>query len=78
MKISEQYAAEFKPGGKRACQKCERRSHGKFCSFCINKELLWLGVSSKTLRIASSVFRNPKTPERFEQAIEAIDKELKE
>lgn len=76
MKLSEQYAAEFAQGGENRCKKCGRRSHGKFCSFCINKELLWLGVSSKTLRLASSVFRNPKTPERFEQAIAAIDKEL--
>lgn len=75
MKLSEQYAREFKAGGNKACQKCARRSHGNFCSFCINKELLWLGVSIKTLRLASAVFR-AGNPAKTKLAVEAIDKEL--
>lgn len=76
MKLSELYVQEFKPGGRRHCLKCQRQSHGKWCGFCIDKELRSLGVSQKTMRLASAVIRRGN-PVKIQQAIEAIEREIK-
>jgi len=77
MKLAKMYAAEFKPGGERECIKCGRQSHGNYCAFCIDKTLVDLGVSKKTMRLASAVFRRTTNPEKVEQAIAAIEREIK-
>lgn len=77
MKLAKMYAAEFKPGGELECIKCGRQSHGNYCAFCIDKTLRELGVRVETMRIASAVFRNSSNPEKIEQAIAAIEEEIK-
>lgn len=74
MKLSEQYAAEFKPGGKLLCAAHNNWSHTGKCSFCIRDELLAAGVSHKTLSKVSASLR--KAMINTTEAIAAIDKEL--
>lgn len=73
MTLAEMYAREFQQGGKKSCVKCGKPSHGKWCSFCIDKELRACGVSKKTMRIASAVFRRGGNTN---QAIAAIEREI--
>lgn len=77
MKLAKMYAKEFKPGGERECIKCGRQSHGNYCAFCIDKTLREMGVSVETMRLASAVFRRTTNPEKVNQAIAAIEAEIK-
>ena len=77
MKLAKMYAAEFKPGGERECIKCSRQSHGNYCAFCIKKTLKALKVTEETLRESSKVFKNSINKDQINQAIAAIEAEIK-
>lgn len=77
MKLAKMYANEFKPGGGNECIKCSRQCHSNYCSFCIDKTLRELGVSVKTMRDSSAVFRSSSNSEKIKQAIKAIEGEIK-
>jgi hypothetical protein len=74
MKLSEQYAAEFNPGGNNKCVRHNNWCHTGKCSFCVRDELLAAGVTNKTLSQVSAKLR--KAMINTQEAIEAIDKEL--
>lgn len=77
MKLAKMYAKEFNSGGEKSCAKCGRQCHGTHCSFCIDRTLIELGVSVETMRKASAVFRRTTNPEKINEAIAAIEAEIK-
>lgn len=75
MSLSKLYAAEFKQGGKKSCERCSRQSHGALCSFCLKDDLLGAGVKKRTLQLCSAVFRVGNKA-RFKLAIDVLDLEI--
>lgn len=74
--LAKQYYNEFKPGGENTCR-CGKPCHSDACAFCLDKQLRELGVSRKTMRLASAVFRQSKSDAKIKAAIKAIDGEVK-
>lgn len=77
MKLAKMYAKEFNSGGENHCIKCGKPCHGNHCAFCIDKTLREMGVSVETMRLSSAVFRRTTNPEKVNQAIAAIEAEIK-